>query len=247
VFSLLGFLCKGIHIKIAKINVGMKLSSLDIHSSTTSCCLLGISYNYIMPTNVDKAAKAAKKAAREEACAKAKLWSESLKGKGGGSGGTNVKSTNAAKKSDGKSTPKKSTSKKQSAATSKTTTNPTPRKTPSRASRKAAALENAAKWHDSRQAKGASKGTGIPTQIKVETVYPEDEVDDELSNEDDFKTANQGGTPIKATPPIKVAHTPTSMAKGQEELIMLKHDVKNIYNRLSLLCDTNVDDAMDCS
>ena len=45
-----------------------------------------------MPTNVDKAAK---KAAREEACAKAKQWSESLKGKGGS--GTNVKSTNAAK------------------------------------------------------------------------------------------------------------------------------------------------------
>lgn len=206
-----------------------------------------------MPTNIDKAAKAAKKAAREEACAKAKQWSEtSLKGKGGS--GTNVKSTNAAKsplkpkqkKSGGKSTQKKSTPKKQSAATSKcTATNPTEttRKTPSRASRKAAALANAAKWHDSRQAKGASKGTGIPTQIKVETVYPEDEVDD--ITQDDFKTANQGGTPAKATP-TKVAHTPTSMANGREELIMLKHSVEKVYRGISLLID-KVDDAMDCS
>ena len=213
-----------------------------------------------MPTNVDKAAKAAKKAAREEACAKAKLWSESLKGKGGS--GTNVKSTNAAKsplkpkqkKSGGKSTPKK-----QSAATSKsTTTNPTEttRKTPSRASRKAAAIANAAKWHDDRQAKNAcsqAKGVGckVPstikvtaTQIKVETVYSDDEIDDELlSNEDDFKTANQDGTPAKATP-TKVAHTPTSIAK--EELVLLKNEVENVYHRLSLLVDT-VDDAMDCS
>ena len=203
-----------------------------------------------MPTNVDKAAKAAKKAAREEAYAKARQWSESLKGKGTGGSGTNVKSTNAAKsplkqkKSGGKSTPKK-----QSAVT-----NQISRKTPSRASRKAAALANAAKWHDSRQSKNAgrqAKGTDckVPSTIKVKT-YSDDEIDDELlSNEDDFKTANQDGTPAKATP-TKMAHTPTSMAKGQKELVMLKHDVKNIYNRLSLLCDTNVDnvdDAMDCS
>ena len=206
-----------------------------------------------MPTNVDKAAKAAKKAAKEEACAKAKQWSETLKSKGGS--GTNVKSTNAAKsslkpkqnKSGGKSTPKKTTSKKQSAATSKcTATNPTEttRKTPSRASRKAAALANAAKWHDSRQAKGSSKGTGIPTLIKVETVYSDDEVDD--VTQDDFKTANQGGTPTKATPPPKVVHTPTSMATGREELIMLKHNVEKVYRGISLLID-KVDDAMDCS
>ena len=146
------------------------------------------------------------------------------------------------KKSGGKSTQKKSTPKKQSA----TTTNPTEttRKTPSRASRKAAALANAAKWHDSRQAKGASKGTGIPTQIKVETVYPEDEVDD--ITQDDFKTANQGGTPAKATPPTKVAHTQTSMANGREDLIMLKHDVEKVYRGISLLID-KVDDAMDSS
>ena len=197
----------------------------------------------IMPTNIDKTAKAAKKAAREEACAKARQWSESLK-EGKGKGGTNVKSTHAAKqkKSGGKLTPKKSTPKKQSA----TTTNPTEttRKTPSRASRKAAALANAHKWHDDRQAKSASKGTGIPTQIKVETVYPEDEVDD--ITQDDFKTANQGGTPAKATAPTKVAHTQTSMANGREELIMLKHDVEKVYRGISLLID-KVDDAMDCS
>jgi len=214
-----------------------------------------------MPTNVDKAAKAAKKAARKEACAKAKQWAEaSLKSKGGS--GTNVKSTNAAKSplkpkqkksGGGKSTPRKSTPKKQLVVKC-TTTNPTEttRKTPSRASRKAAAIANAHKWHDDRQAKNAgrqAKGVGckVPSTIKVETVYSDDEIDDELlSNEDDFKTANQGGTPAKATP-TKVAHTPTAMAKGQKELVMLKHDVKNIYNRLSLLCDTNVDDAMDCS
>ena len=194
-----------------------------------------------MPTNIDKATKAAKKAAREEACAKAKLWSESLKGKGGG---TNVTSNaTKQKKSGGKSTPKKSTPKKQSAATSKcTTTNPTEttRKTPSRASRKAAAIANAAKWHDGRQAKGAN--CKVPSTIKIETVYPEDEVDD--VTQDDFKTANQDGTPTKATPPTKVAHTPTSISK--EELVLLKHDVENVYRRISLLVDT-ADDAMDCA
>jgi len=206
-----------------------------------------------MPTNVDKAAKAAKKAAREEACAKAKLWSESLKGKDGSSG-TNVKSTNAAKspiKPKQKKSSGKTAQKKQSAATSSATNNQTPRKTPSRASRKAAALANAAKWHDSRQAKNAgnqAKGVGckVPSTIKIETVYSDDEIDDELlSNEDDFKTANHDGTPTKATK-TKVAHTPTSISK--EELVLLKNEVENVYHRISLLVDTDkVDDSMDCS
>jgi len=193
-----------------------------------------------MPTNVVKAAKAAKKAAREEACAKARQWAETLKDKGGSA---NVKSSakSPLKPKQKKSTQKKSTPKKQSAATGSTTNNQTSRKTPSRASRKAAAIANAAKWHDGRQAKGV--GCKVPSTIKIETVYPEDEVDD--VTQDDFKTANQDGTPTKATPPTKVAHTPTSIAK--EELVLLKHDVENVYRRISLLCDTNVDDAMDCS
>lgn len=62
--------------------------------------------------------------------------------------------------------------------------------------------------------------------------------------QDDFKTANQGGTPTKATPPPKVVHTPTSMATGREELIMLKHSVEKVYRGISLLID-KVDDAMD--
>ena len=172
----------------------------------------------------DKETKAAKKAAIAAAKARAKQWHEEKNGGGNGgvkkSDGGGVKKSQSPKKNPppAKRTPSKAKPKK-AAATTDDTPDVQYRKTPSRAERKKTreeARSKAAEWHNQRNNKATKVPAVVDTEKNVE--------DEELSDVDDFKTAQ-----------ARLSPSPRVDANVAAELKLLKNDIKNVLNRVAHL------------
>ena len=188
--------------------------------------------NIIMATPMsDKETKAAKKAAIAAAKARAKQWHEEKNGGVKKTNGGGVRKSQSPKK---KPPPAKRTPSKKAAATTDNTPDVQYRKTPSRAERKKTreeARSKAAEWHNQRN----NKATKVPAVVDTEKSVEEDE----LSDVDDFKTAQ-----------ARLSLSPRVDANVAAELKLLSNDIKNVLNRVAHLterCSPAKEGApMDC-
>ena len=188
--------------------------------------------NIIMATPMsDKETKAAKKAAIAAAKARAKQWHEEKNGGVKKTNGGGVRKSQSPKK---KPPPAKRTPSKKAAATTDDTPDVQYRKTPSRAERKKTreeARSKAAEWHNQRN----NKATKVPAVVDTEKSVEEDE----LSDVDDFKTAQ-----------ARLSLSPRVDANVAAELKLLSNDIKNVLNRVAHLterCSPAKEGApMDC-